>query len=159
MNAINTTELKDLIAELEFAIPQLEKTDQSISNSNVGWHIAHSLLVFNGIIETISRSDPKEYKWSFNLKRLVVFAKKKIPRGVAKAPRSVVPIGDHTMVELKDQIEKAKMKLGQLKELNSKQFFNHPTFGNIRLKQTIRFLVIHTKHHLDIIQDIIQSEQ
>jgi len=55
------------------------------------------------------------------------------------------------------QIEKAKIKLEELRELNPQQFFNHPGFGNLRLKKTIQFLEIHTQHHLKIIEDIERS--
>jgi hypothetical protein len=159
MNTFNTSELKDLLSQLEISIPHATKLDQSISSSNVGWHIEHSLMVFNGIIDTISKSDPKDYKGSFNIKRLVVFTKKKIPRGIAKAPKTVLPKGDFTIELLNSYLENAKIKLDQIKNLDPKQFFDHPIFGNIRLKQTIKFLAIHTNHHLDIIKDIIKSKK
>jgi hypothetical protein len=159
MNAINTTELNKLLTQLEMAIPQFQKKDASISNSNVGWHIAHSLMVINGIIETTSKSKPADYKWSFNLKRLVVFAKKKIPRGIAKAPKSVLPKDVDTIESLTSLLEKAKLNSAAIVELDKAQFFNHPGFGNIKLKQTVRFLAIHTNHHLDIIKDILESEK
>jgi hypothetical protein len=34
-------------------------------------------------------------------------------------------------------------------------FFEHPYFGKLKLKETIRFLEIHTTHHLSIIEDIV----
>jgi hypothetical protein len=37
-------------------------------------------------------------------------------------------------------------------------FFEHPYFGKLKLKETIRFLEIHTQHHLDIIRDIIMNK-
>jgi hypothetical protein len=154
MNTFNTSDLKKILTQIEEAIPHFEEINPSISNSNIGWHIEHSLMVFNGIIDTLSRSNPKEYKWTFNFKRLVVFTRRKIPRGIAKAPKSVVPKMDFSMESLFAHLEKAKIKLEEIKQLDPKQFFNHPGFGNIRLKQTVRFLAIHTKHHLDIIHDI-----
>jgi hypothetical protein len=154
MNTFNTSDLKRLLTQIEETIPHFEEINPSISNSNIGWHIEHSLMVFNGITDTLSSSNPNEYKWTFNFKRLVVFTRRKIPRGIAKAPKSVVPKMDYTKESLFAHVEKAKVKLEEIKQLDSKQFFNHPGFGNIRLKQTVRFLEIHTKHHLDIIHDI-----
>jgi hypothetical protein len=159
MRAKNITELKNCITQLELGIPQFEKQNLSVSYSNVGWHIEHSLMVFNSIIETTSKSNPKDYKWSFNLKRMVIFAKEKIPRGIAKAPRSVLPKMDYTRESLLNHLEKAKVKLEELIKMDHQLFFNHPGFGNLRLKQTIKFLAIHTKHHLDIIKEILESEK
>jgi len=157
MNAIKSSRLTILLSKLEIAIPKFEKINPLISNSNIGWHIAHSILVFNGIIETISKSNPQDYTWKFNLKRFVVFTKKKIPRGIAKAPKVVIPKENYSIESLMQQIEKAKIKLEELRELNPQQFFNHPGFGNLRLKKTIQFLEIHTQHHLKIIEDIERS--
>ncbi len=159
MNAINTSKLTSRLSQLEFAIPKFEKFDSSISNSNIGWHIEHSLLVFNGIIETLSKSNPKDYTWKLNFKRIVVFAKRKIPRGIAKAPKVVIPKENYSIESLLQHIEKTKIKLEELRKLNPKQFFNHPGFGNLRLKKTIQFLEIHTQHHLEIIADIERGEE
>ena len=159
MNAINTSKLTSRLSQLEFAIPKFEKFDSSISNSNIGWHIEHSLLVFNGIIETLSKSNPKDYSWKLNFKRIVVFAKRKIPRGIAKAPKVVIPKENYSIESLLQHIEKTKIKLEELRKLNPKQFFNHPGFGNLRLKKTIQFLEIHTQHHLEIIADIERGEE
>ena len=53
------------------------------------------------------------------------------------------------IVETRAQIE-------LLKVVSKDKFFNHPFLGNLKLKQTIRFLEIHTQHHLDIIHKIYQ---
>ena len=159
MNTIDISELKKLLTQLEHAIPDFEMKNLSISNSNIGWHIEHSLLVFNGIIETLSKSNPKDYTWKLNFKRIVVFAKRKIPRGIAKAPKVVIPKENYSIESLLQHIEKTKIKLEELRKLNPKQFFNHPGFGNLRLKKTIQFLEIHTQHHLEIIADIERGEE
>jgi hypothetical protein len=159
MNSINTIELNKIISQLELAIPDFEKINPSISNSNVGWHIEHALLVLNGIIETTSKSNPNDYTWSFNFKRLVVFTKNKIPRGVAKAPKSVIPKGDYTAEHLSELLNVSKNKLEDLQNMDPKLFFKHPGLGNLKFKQMVKFLAIHTKHHLDIIHDIIKSEK
>jgi hypothetical protein len=41
--------------------------------------------------------------------------------------------------------------------MSSDKYFDHPYFGNLRLNKTIKFLEIHTKHHLEIINDIIKK--
>ncbi len=158
MNAINTSALEKILTQMEETIPDFEKINPSISSSNIGWHINHSLLVFIGIIDTTSKSDPKDYTWSFNLKRLVVFTKNKIPRGVAKAPKSVIPKDDYTIESLSELITTAKNKLAELHRMDPKLFFKHPGLGNLKFKQMIKFLAIHSRHHLEIIWDVQKSK-
>jgi hypothetical protein len=149
-----TTELDHLLDQFATAIPQFEKTNLAISNSNIGWHIDHSLLVISGIIDTTAKSDPKNYRWSFNFKRLIVMGRNKIPRGKAKAPKSVQPKNDYTLESLQEKLLKTRSKISELQLLSKDHYFEHPGLGNMKLNQTIRFLSIHTRHHLKIIQDI-----
>lgn len=149
-----TTELDHLLDQLATAIPQFEKTNLAISNSNIGWHIDHSLLVISGIIDTTAKSDPENYRWSFNLKRWIVMGRKKIPRGKAKAPKSVQPKNDYTLESLQERLLKTRSKISELQLLRKDHYFEHPGLGNMKLNQTIRFLSIHTRHHLEIIQEI-----
>jgi hypothetical protein len=148
-----------LINQLEASIPKFEKYSATISKSNIGWHIDHALMVLIGIIDTTSKSDPSIYKWEFNFKRFVVMARRKIPRGKAKAPKSVIPKGDYNLDSLKNKIAIAKSKLEELMQMPSNKYFPHPGLGNMKLKQTIKFLEIHTSHHLRIIEEIGRSEE
>lgn len=36
-------------------------------------------------------------------------------------------------------------------------FFKHPYFGNLNVKDAIKMLKLHTRHHIDIINDIIKG--
>ena len=115
-------------------------------------------MVLVGIIDTTAKSDPSKYKWEFNLRRFVVMTRRKIPRGKATAPKSVQPLGDYTKETLLHKISKAKLKLEELKQFSVDKYFPHPGLGNMKLKQMIKFLEIHTMHHLRIIEEIDLSE-
>jgi hypothetical protein len=54
-------------------------------------------------------------------------------------------------------IEKAKQKSEVFGKLDSNQFFTHPVFGNLKLKQARRIVAIHTQHHIKIINEIISG--
>jgi hypothetical protein len=148
--------LEGPLSDLYTYIAQEEKINQSISSVNVGWHIEHSLLVIIKIIETVSKSDPNNYKWKFSLPRAFVFTINKFPRGKAKAPDIVKP----KQLEKTDYdalFVQAKQALSILNNVDKNQFFLHPVFGNLNKKNTFIMLDIHTKHHLKIIREIINS--
>ncbi len=146
-----------LINELASNIPFANKIDPSISASSVGWHIDHSLMVINQIAGAVKASDPAAYQWSFNMKRLVVFTTGKIPRGKAKAPKSVIPENAFDENDVREKMEKANQKLAMLNELPANHFFIHPYFGHLNVKNTKKMIALHTDHHLAIIKDIIAS--
>jgi hypothetical protein len=143
------------IKELESKIPNQEDYNAEISKSNVGWHIEHILLTNKMILEAVEKSNPADYTWSFKLPRIVVFTMNKIPRGRAKAPKVVVPktYDEQTLLE---HLKIVTLKIQGLENMSSDKYFDHPYFGNLRLNKTIKFLEIHTKHHLEIINDIIK---
>jgi hypothetical protein len=148
--------LHEYLNELETKISKQENYNNDISKSNVGWHIEHILLTINMIIEAVQKSNPKNYKWSFKLPRILVFSMNKIPRGRAKSPEVVVPktYDERTLIE---HLKITKIKIQELENLSSDKYFNHPFFGNLKLDKTIKFLEIHTNHHLEIINDIIKK--
>lgn len=147
--------LQNYITILETTIPSFMKENKSVSKSNVGWHIDHSLKVLLEVINALKNSNPEEYHWKFNKTRFIIFTIGFIPRGKGKAPKSVRAFEPIIKNDLNDQIETSKSALKILNNIDKKANFNHPYFGKLNLKQTIYFLEIHTKHHLKIIDDII----
>ena len=149
--------LAALLDQLENHIPFSESMNFSVSQSSVGWQIEHSLLTINGIITAIQNSNPKEYSWQLSFIKWVILATKKIPRGKAKAPKVVVPKEGITIADLELHLAKARDAIKALEFVSKNHFFKHPYFGNLKKKQTILFLEIHTQHHLKIIHDIVSN--
>jgi hypothetical protein len=149
--------LKKLIQDLESKIPNQEMLNPTISKSSVGWHIEHTLLTMNLVIEALQKSNPENYKRTFNFYRILVFTLNRIPRGKARAPKVVQPKVDFSTESLKSHLEKGKTKLAELDIIGDKNYFEHPNFGHLTLKPTIKFLEIHTNHHLQIINDIVKN--
>jgi hypothetical protein len=149
--------LEALIRQLECKILAQTATNTSVSAASVGWHIEHSLLVVNSIMNTLQKSDPAQYKWKFNLNKLLVMSVlNKMPRGRGKAPEVVKPKGDFTSESLKNHVESTIKRLPALNSLDSNSHFKHPYFGQLNLKSAIHFIEIHTKHHLEIVDDILK---
>lgn len=148
--------LKNLVQQLEAQIPNAAATNTSVTTSTVGWQIEHALLTINQIIKTVAASNPSDYKWSFNLMRTVIFFRQRIPRGQAKAPKVVQPKDNVTEATIKAVLATTYQLLEVLPILETNNFFPHPYFGKLNKQQTIKFLIIHTQHHLKIINEIIQ---
>ena len=148
--------LLPLLHQLESHISNFEKTNPNVSNSTVGWQIDHCLLVINGIIGQIEISDPLKYEPKWNFPKFMVFTTGKIPRGKAKAPKVVIPTQVAPQEELLVKLAAAKNNVLKLDSFSENQFFNHPFFKDLNVKQTKKFLTIHTKHHLKIIEDILK---
>jgi hypothetical protein len=149
--------LATLLDQLENHISYSESTNFLISQSTVGWQIEHSLLTINVIITAIQNSNPKEYSWQFSFMKWIILTTKKIPRGKAKAPKVVVPKEGITIANLEQHLAKARDAIKALEFVSKNHFFKHPYFGNLKKKQTILFLEIHTQHHLKIIHDIVSN--
>ncbi|MBK7887142.1 MAG: hypothetical protein IPJ86_07535 [Bacteroidetes bacterium] len=150
--------LNSLLLEIEGLLPHQSKSQPAISGAPVGWHIEHSLLTINRIITALEKSDATGYKSSFKLSKLIVFSMGKIPRGRAKAPGIVQP-KQYDEMSLGSHLEKTKEKMQELHHIPNEHYFEHPYFGHLKVKKTIRFLVIHTQHHLSIMNDIVKSTE
>ena len=149
-------QLKELILEIEKAIPFKDKMNEKISKSDIGWQLDHSLKVINNVCVILKKEHSKPYKKDFNLLRFVLFTLGYIPRGKAKAPKFVneqKPISSQSLIE---QLNKAKAHVKAIALLDKNAYFTHHAFGILSKKKTIRFLEIHTKHHLKIINDILK---
>ena len=148
--------LDAILPELANYIADYNQSNHAISEASVGWHIEHSLLVIKQVTATVAQSEPKLYKSKFNIKRFFVFLTKIIPRGKAQAPKVVIPVEEITVDSLQESLKNTHQAITYLKDCEENQYFMHPFFGQLNKKQTIKFLAIHTEHHLKIIRDILK---
>ena len=149
--------LGKLVKELERRIPRQDIINPKISTSSVGWHIEHSLLTIDVIIEALKRSDPSDYKWTFSFTKILVFSMNKIPRGRAQSPAAVRPRNAVSIDTLKNHLYTSTKKMQELQTLRPNNYFVHPFFGKLNVKPAIKFIEIHTEHHIKIIEDILVS--
>jgi hypothetical protein len=148
--------LLKLVDQLTLQLPNADRMNNDVSNASVGWHIEHSCLVIIKIAETIANSDSNNYAAKFNFTKIMVFLTGKFPRGRAKAPQVVMPIENITKSHLEQSILKAKTAIMDLNNCEKNKHFLHPIFGSLNAPETIKFLGIHTNHHLLIIRDILK---
>lgn len=140
--------------ELEAAISHAELVATKISNSSIAWQVDHSLRVITNICRALEKSNPADYKAKFSIVRAYIFLRGSIPRGRGKAPKIAVAQGEISIDEIKALLSLAREQIPKLQKLHKNAHFPHPYFGNLNLKPSMRFLEIHTEHHLKIIRDI-----
>ena len=151
--------LQQLLAKLESNITNASITNTTISQASVGWHIEHILLVIDKVIENLEKSNPADYKSKFSFWKFVIFITKKIPRGKVKAPKHVQPINYLTPEAMIQHVQLTHESINKLSLLQPNNYFDHPIFGKLNVKETTPFLNIHTQHHLNIINDIIKCSK
>jgi hypothetical protein len=149
--------LEKQLSELESYIPQHDTSNPSVSKVSAGWQIEHALIVIISISKQLKKSEPADFKGKFSFKKLLIFSSGHIPRGVGRSPKQVLPGDNITEEGLRTLLQTAREELIVLSKLPAKSFFAHPFFGGLRLKQTKRFLQIHTYHHLKIVRDILKN--
>jgi hypothetical protein len=133
-----------------------ERENLSVSKASVGWHLDHSLKVINSVCATLRVSNANDYKKEFNGLRILTFTLGFFPRGKAKSPKRVLPPAIIKKKDIENQLEEAIKNIASIQELQENQYFTHPLFKQLNKKQTVRFLKLHTNHHLKIIRDILK---
>lgn len=149
--------LDGLLIRLSEKIGQADRIEPKVSAATVGWHIAHSLITLDAVVQLLAKSDPDTPRGRVNFSGWVVLNLGWIPRGKGKAPRASRPKEQIDVPSLAARASETRERIKQLPELNKNQYFQHPYFGDLNLKRTIRFLEIHTKHHLKIIEAILRA--
>lgn len=147
--------LENQFNEIEQLFTNADVISERVSKASIGWHIDHSLKVIISVAIAIQKSDPATYKKSFNYLRTVFFLLEWFPRGKGKSPKAVRSYEPVLLSDLISQLKTAKKEVSKIPDLNTNNHFKHPLFGMLNLKQTQKFLRMHTEHHLKICRDIL----
>ena len=106
-------------------------------------------------VKVIRDSDPEDYKPKFNIYKSLLLPMNYFPRGKVRAPKSVRPQDQFSEQQLRDKIAGVKLFFSDYEQLYANAHFKHPIFGHINKKKAIRFMEVHSEHHLKIIRDIL----
>ncbi len=148
--------LEKEIQELKSFLDKLDQKKAIVSSKTVGWHIDHALRTIYAIIKALQRSEPSLYKWRFNLGRVFILTFKFIPRGTAMAPENVVSHSNVNKERILVLLDKVEASLSRLTELHPCSHFVHADAGTLKLDEAKKFTLIHTRHHIKIIKDILK---
>jgi len=129
-----------------------------VSERGVDWHIEHSLKTAMVMLKAIINSDPAKFKPKFSPSKSLILATGKIPRGKAKAPKMINNREEVDLSSLPALFEQTEKLLQEVQQQADKAHFNHPFFGHLKRDQGIKFVAIHSNHHLKIIADILAAQ-
>ena len=143
------------LEEIENLKPFSHKNAPEISEASIGWHLEHSLLVISRILEGLPASHPEKYQPKFSWAKFMVMTSGYIPRKKGKAPKFTIPTSENFLENIDNYLNSVRENLQMIKNLPSQSYIEHPYFGHLDVKQTLKFLKIHTQHHLKIARDIL----
>lgn len=150
--------LEQEFARLKDHFSESQSINPRISQVSVGWHLDHSLLTIAAIIDRLASSDPQKYRSKFNLPWSYIRLIGRIPRGKGKSPPAVIPQGEITETQLRQRLQHCRRQITVLANLDPSCYFLHPYFGCLNVKNAKTFMKIHTRHHQDIITDILKQK-
>ena len=145
------------LQKIKSLLPKIDKENLQVSRASVGWHLEHLLLIINGSLKGLTMTNPQDYKPKFSIKKFVFLNFGMIPRGKINAPKQFIPLETPTKENIEKLLNLAKERLEAVKSLSSKSYITHPFLGDLDKKTTLKFLSLHTNHHLKIIDDILKA--
>lgn len=148
--------IQNQLRKIESLLPEIDKENLQVSKASVGWHLEHSLLILNGSLKGLTITNPENYKPKFSIKKFVFLNFGLIPRGKIKSPKQFFPLETPTKESIEKLLNLAKERLEAVKNLPSKSYIIHPFLGDFDKKTTLKFLGLHTNHHLKIVGDILK---
>lgn len=143
------------LQKIESLLSKIDLTNEKISKASVGWHLEHLLLILNSSLKGLTMTNPQDYNPKFSLKKFVFLNFGMIPRGKIRAPKQFIPLEVPTRESILKLMNLAKERLEAVKNLPEKSFITHPFLGDFDKKTTLRFLWLHSNHHLKIVDDIL----
>ena len=144
------------LQKIESLSSKIDVVNESVSKASVGWHLEHLLLILNSSLKGLTLTNPKDYNPKFSLKKFVFVNFGMIPRGKISSPKQFVPLNVPTQESILKLMNLAKTRLEAVKSLPEKSFITHPFLGDFDKKTTLRFLWLHSNHHLKIVDDILK---
>ena len=151
--------LSQLINELESYIVKADVKVERISKRGIDWHIDHCFKVIIATSKSLINSNEDDYKWKFNFYRSLLLPLGYFPRAKVRAPKVVNNKEEIVLADLTLQLINAKSLVAEANKLNPRHNFPHPYFGLLNLKESQRFMAVHTNHHIKIIKDILSNHK
>ncbi len=129
----------------------------AVSEWSIGLHVHHCCLAMIAVCQSLIGSTPPPPRSRFSLVTALVFSSGRIPRGRGRSPDEVLPRQDVSAAELGTLLDQSERILTEVHDLDPKAWFRHFVFGVLDRDKTVRFMLIHNRHHSRIISDILKA--
>lgn len=143
--------------KLEALIPHRDRASSEVSKWSVGMQIQHCLISTKAILDAVADSEPGAEKPTFSLPRLVVLTLGRIPRGKGKAPKASHPEPSPSEEVLRQSLQEARESARRARGAEKDAYWRHFVFGVMRRDTALKFVEIHNKHHMRIVDDILKK--
>jgi len=128
-----------------------------VSSWSIGMHVQHCVLAAVGICRVLESSRaPPPRTWRTLVGRFVLW-RGRLPRRRATAPPVTVPEVELSSTQLEALLGGAASVLEQARALPADSWFGHFALGTLRRDEALRFIDVHTNHHLRIVAEILAA--
>jgi len=121
-------------------------------------HFDHMIKVAHSILYVLAKPEIVAAPRGINLLGRIVLVLGWMPRGRAQAPERLRG-GAVTVEELQARLTELEAMLDRVAgrtDAPTVPILRHPTFGGLTREQALRFIIIHTEHHLKIVRTVIR---
>jgi hypothetical protein len=138
---------------------ELSSRNERVSAWCLAEQIDHVTKVTASVVEVLADANAPPLSRGLNFVGRLLLLSGWIPRGVGKSPRRLtgtpVPTPDldaalARLVAAFDALPFERLRASRV------PIVRHPKFGGLTPPQALRFLVVHTKHHLKIVDEILR---
>ena len=152
------TAIEQTVEELRSAVVNADATVPTVSSWSVGEHIHHCCLSMIGVSKSLRKSTPPAPRAKPTIPRAAVFYFGFIPRGRARSPSFVLP-KPLPHPELLAMLDQSAELLAMAGGLEPETWFTHPFLGAMDRDQALKFVLVHNRHHLKIVADILKQRR
>lgn len=152
-------QIERTIEEFRSAVVRADAVAPAVSLWSVGEHVHHCCLSMIGISKSLRKSTPPAPRVRPTVARTAVLYFGFIPRGRAKSPSFVVPKPSTPQAELRAMLGQSAELLAMAHDLDRSTWFTHPFLGPMQRDQALKFVLVHNRHHLKIVSDILKQQR
>lgn len=145
------------LAELRAVVPGAAVLVPAVSKWSAGMHVHHVCLAMIAVCKSLVASEPPPPSSGFSLVTSAIFLTGRIPRGRGKSPDQAIPSAGVSRQELDSLLTESEHRIEEARQVSADHWFRHFAFGVLDRDRTLKFIGIHNRHHLRIVQDILRA--
>jgi hypothetical protein len=138
-------------------IPSAALRSKHISDWSIGQHIEHVAKATSAFAVTLLRHRSSNLPLDESPLKSVLLERGVFPRGVVEAPEITLPDEKTDQGVLEIYLLKTHNRISKLQDLPPDAAADHHYLGTMQRDEAIAFMGIHLRHHISIIEDILEA--